>query len=178
MNTDIKKVNTSHEIGIVSELAKTIWTQHFAPIIGDAQVDYMLKRFQSRESIRAQMLYGYEYYLVTQEDESIAYFGLVPNVEDNKMMISKIYAKLDARGKGHGKRILRFTEKRSLSMNIQTVWLTVNRYNKETIDWYLRRGFIVTNEIKIDIGGGFFMDDYIMEKVVPARVSFNAEAVT
>ena len=31
---------------------------------------------------------------------------------------------------------------------------------------YERRGFNTIDEVKKDIGGGFYMDDYIMEKIL------------
>ena len=31
---------------------------------------------------------------------------------------------------------------------------------------YKHRGFIIVDKVKKDIGGGFFMDDYLMEKSI------------
>jgi len=42
-------------------LAREIWTDHYVPIIGQAQVDYMLDTFQREEAIAAQLAGGYEY---------------------------------------------------------------------------------------------------------------------
>ncbi|MEM9329381.1 MAG: hypothetical protein AAGA85_27215 [Bacteroidota bacterium] len=41
--------------------------------------------------------------------------------------------------------------------------LTVNKFNIDTIAWYERRGFVKREEVKMDIGGGYFMDDYVMQ---------------
>lgn len=39
----------------------------------------------------------------------------------------------------------------------------MNRFNSHTIDIYRHFGFTVIREEKNDIGGGYYMDDYIME---------------
>ena len=39
------------ESAVIAALADEIWREHYTPIIGEAQVDYMLKKFQSAEQI-------------------------------------------------------------------------------------------------------------------------------
>ena len=43
-------------------------------------------------------------------------------------------------------------------------YLTVNKYNSSSIEVYKKRGFEITDAAVTDIGSGFVMDDYIMEK--------------
>ncbi|RYD70869.1 MAG: N-acetyltransferase, partial [Sphingobacteriales bacterium] len=40
--------------------------------------------------------------------------------------------------------------------------LNVNKNNKAK-DFYLKAGFTVKEPVKIDIGGGYFMDDFVLE---------------
>ncbi|MBF0265104.1 MAG: GNAT family N-acetyltransferase [Gammaproteobacteria bacterium] len=157
------KVIFSPDINTVANLAHEIWNQHFVPIIGQAQVDYMLEKFQSVDAISEQINDGYEYYIINNLSENVGYLGLVSNLDHSRMMISKIYIKLDSRGAGVGSATLNYVEQLSRERQINTVWLTVNRYNQYTIDWYIRNGFVITDEVKKDIGNGFYMDDYIME---------------
>jgi diamine N-acetyltransferase len=170
LDAEIIEVTDQHEIAAVSALAEEIWRQHFIPIIGEAQVKYMLAKFQSVEAITDQISDGYEYYLVKQADALAGYFGLVPDQKSKRTMISKLYTRLAVRGSGLGKDILRFIEARGQELGSARLWLTVNRFNQGPISWYLRRGFKVTQEVKTDIGGGFFMDDFIMEKDISSRV--------
>jgi ribosomal protein S18 acetylase RimI-like enzyme len=163
---NILKVESSSQVDAVAKLAREIWEQHFTPIIGHAQVEYMLNKFQSSKAIVSQLDEGWEYYLVMREKEYVGYTGLVPNVLDSKMLISKIYVKNSVRGSGVGNQLLDFIEETSRARNFNTVWLTVNRFNDSTVKWYFRHGFITVEEIKKDIGGGFFMDDFIMEKKI------------
>ena len=46
------------------------------------------------------------------------------------------------------------------------IYLTVNRNNRHAYEVYLAKGFKVIAEECADIGFGFVMDDYIMEKEV------------
>ena len=161
---DITRVASSEEINCVAGLAEEIWKQHFTPIIGAAQVDYMLEKFQSAEAIGNQLAEGGRYYLASVDREPAGYTGLVLDSESRRMMVSKLYLKQSMRGKGVGKTILDFIEESCASEGLSTLWLTVNRFNTTTINWYQRQGFEVIDEIKKDIGGGFYMDDYIFEK--------------
>lgn len=166
MIDEIEIVKVENEIEPVSVLAKEIWTEHFTPIIGIDQVNYMLNKYQSIEAISAQIVQGYEYFIVKHKEQSIAYFGLNPEFENNILMISKLYCRLDFRGKGLGKAMLNFIEDKALKVDISTLWLTVNRFNQSSVSWYLNRGFKIVKEEKTDIGSGFFMDDFIMEKTI------------
>jgi len=163
---EITRVSANDEIGCVANLAGEIWTEHFTPIIGEAQVKYMLMNFQSPEAIKSQIAGGSEYYLAKIENERVGYIGLLPDLENKKMMLSKIYLKRSARGKGAGKSMLDYVEDKCVSEKLSSIWLTVNRFNDGPVSWYKRRGFSVIDEVKKDIGGGFFMDDYIMEKKI------------
>jgi ribosomal protein S18 acetylase RimI-like enzyme len=166
MPTDIHLVQTSADIEIVSTLAREIWTDHFTPIIGKPQVEYMLEKFQSSEPIKHQISEGCEYYLASIDNESVGYTALITNLTDRKMMISKLYILSEVRGTGVGTALLSHIESICSSRNISRLWLTVNKYNDIAISWYKHRGFVVTDAIKTDIGSGFYMDDYLMEKAL------------
>ena len=47
----------------VTAVADEIWHEHFVPIIGEEQVDYMLEKFLSPEDLVEQINSGYQYYL-------------------------------------------------------------------------------------------------------------------
>ena len=166
MPVEIIQVSTNDEIESLARLAREIWRQHYTPIIGESQVEYMLTNFQSPDAIRAQISDGLEYYLAKEDREWVGYVGLTPDYAQNKMMLSKIYVKSSSRGKGVGQSLLDFVEKKSALEEFSSIWLTVNRFNNDSIAWYKHRGFITVDKVKKDIGGGFFMDDYLMEKSI------------
>lgn len=158
-------VNGPDQIAVVAELAREIWTEHYVPIIGTAQVGYMLARFQSAEAIARQiMTEGYEYFLVS----GAGYLALVPDLEKKSLLLSKIYVRVSLRGRGLGRALLAFAEERCSALGCGELWLTVNRNNAGSIAFYERMGFRKTKELVTDIGHGFVMDDWRMAKIISA----------
>ena len=64
MNVTMIPVESDGQIEMVAQLAKIIWTEHYAKILSVGQVAYMLKHLQSGEAIREQLKGGYRYYLM------------------------------------------------------------------------------------------------------------------
>ena len=166
MPADIYPVTTIDDINTVSRLAREIWTEHFTPIIGEHQVAYMLEKFQSSEPVTHQISEGCEYYLARIDNEYVGYTALITDPANRKMMISKLYILDRVRGTGAGTTLLGHIEDICCTRHISRLWLTVNKYNDSAISWYKHRGFSIKDAVKTDIGSGFYMDDYIMEKAL------------
>jgi GNAT superfamily N-acetyltransferase len=164
--TDFLAVHSKGQIAEVVRLAREIWLEHYAPIIGQEQVDYMLEKFQSERAVVEQLGNSYEYYLVGHHRQNAGYVALVPSQPEAALMISKLYVRKQERGQGLGKEILRFVEDLCLNRGIKMIWLTVNKNNAPSIAWYLRMGFRNAGPVVQDIGGGFMMDDFRFEKRV------------
>ncbi len=65
----------------LEKLAKVIWMEHYTPIIGVEQVNYMLSRFQSADSILNDIsTNGYRYFLVYDDLKPVGYFAVRPKV--------------------------------------------------------------------------------------------------
>ena len=159
-----KEVVSEQDVTEIASLAREIWQDHYVDIIGQIQVDYMLNKFQSSSAITQQIKDGHKYYMVIQDGLIAGYLGLIPDIAASSLMISKIYIKRVFRGKGVGARALEFTESLSRESDFETIWLTVNKYNTDSIVWYERMGFARVGNLVLDIGGGFVMDDFKMEK--------------
>lgn len=152
------------QIEIIAVLAEEIWDEHFTPIIGKAQVDYMLAKFQSKKAIGEQIKEGYSYFLIKSNNHYVGYFGVRP--EAASLLLSKFYIVSAERGKGLGRKALRFIEQLVIQSGASKISLTVNKYNSDTIEAYKKLGFQITESIVQDIGHGFVMDDYKMDKAV------------
>ena len=159
----ITRVSTPRQIKKTAELAHNIWNAHYTPIIGQAQVDYMLKNIQSEKAIQEQIASGYEYFLLSESEASVGYLGLRPDYPKGKLMISKIYVDPTYQGKGYGKKLLEHTKQFSLAGEMNYIWLTVNRHNSNSISWYEKKGFVKIKEAQFDIGNGYIMDDFVLE---------------
>ena len=160
------EVHSEQQIEDVAYLAREIWQEHYLPIIGQEQINYMLEKFQSERAITQQLTDGYEYYSVTYNERSTGYMAVVSNVSELSLMISKIYVRRSDRGYGLGKQMLEFAEALCRQRRIKKIWLTVNRNNRHSIEWYTQMGFINHEPVIQDIGGGFVMDDFQMEKAI------------
>lgn len=157
------QVKDRKSVVAVETLANEIWREYYIPIVGREQVEYMLKRFQSKKAITAQIKEGFLYYLIKNErNQYIGYCGALPKEEE--LFLSKVYLTAPNRGKGCGRQMIEFIEEIAQERRLQKITLTVNKNNTGAIHAYKKMGFAMTEAIVQDIGGGFFMDDYKMEK--------------
>lgn len=143
------------------KLARLIWSEHYLPIIGQAQVDYMLENFQSEKAIKEQIEDGYSYFLIKNYGESCGYLAIQP--QEDKLFLSKFYIHNDFRGRGLGRKTFDFVVEFAKKLNIPTIQLTVNKYNDNSVAVYKKLGLKIVESIVSDIGNGFVMDDYVFE---------------
>ena len=147
-----------NEINELAELASEIWHEYWPCILTAEQIDYMVEKFQSKKAIKEQIKNeNYVYYFIKVDNEIAGYVG----VSDKKdyLFLSKLYIRKEFRHQGLGR--LAFNEIKNLGF--KKIRLTVNKYNKNTINAYLKYGFKTIDSVVSDIGCGFVMDDYIME---------------
>lgn len=163
---EFRQVLSEEDIAEVARLAREIWQEHYLPIIGQDQVGYMLEKFQSRGAITRQIAQKHEYYLVLDRGHSAGYVSIVLDTGESKLLLSKIYIRKELRGLGLGKETLEFVENICRQHGITVIRLTVNKNNTSSMSWYTKRGFTNTGPTVQDIGGGFVMDDFIMEKTI------------
>ena len=157
-----KKADTDEQIKEVASLAEIIWNEHFTPIIGKKQVDYMVAKFQSYPALKEQIADGYEYYQLFDNGEFCGYTGIHPG-EDNRLFLSKLYIKKECRGRHLATQAFSFLKKLCKERGYSAIWLTCNKHNNNSLTVYRHLGFETIDTHEADIGGGFIMDDYIME---------------
>ena len=158
----ILPVTTDEAIQNVSILADEIWHQHYVTIIGEAQVDYMVEKFQSLPAISKQIRQdGYEYFLLSMDDLLAGYAGVL--VEEDSLFLSKLYIKESFRGMGLARQTVDFLKNICKERNLDRIYLTCNINNHNTLNVYDRLGFKIIESVVGDIGHGFVMDDYILE---------------
>lgn len=153
----------------LAELASTIWHEYWPALIGAAQTDYMVEQFQSLPAIERDMReHAYEYWFIHagDDDRVVGYTGGHVEPETNRFFISKIYLRADERGKHFASAVIRFYEELCRDRGLQAMYLTVNKGNELGIRAYEGNGFTTIDAVETDIGSGFIMDDYIMEKRV------------
>ena len=151
------------EIPELASLASDIWHEYFPCILTDGQIDYMVDRFQSEGAMRDQISEkGYRYYFLVRGGETVGYTGIM--AEGDALFISKLYLKKEFRGKGLGTEALGLIFDICRSEGFGRTYLTVNRGNAKAIRAYERNGFVTIRSQVADIGNGYVMDDFVMEK--------------
>ncbi len=160
MSLNYKKA-TEKDIPVIKQLADRIWKKHYVPIIGTEQVEFMLNKMYSTESIAQQMHDEQNYTLVYDKETPIGYIAL--STKDNKnYFLHKFYIEVGEQGKGIGSQLLDYII--GTMKTVETIELTVNRQNFKSINFYFKHGFIIKEVADFDIGNGFFMNDFVMIK--------------
>ena len=162
-------VSTASQVADVARMAHEVWNEHYVPLIGQAQVDYMVAKFQSSAAMQAQIDSGYEYFQLRQGAESIGYAAIRHDAADSRVFVSKLYVLAAHRRSGSGRQSLELIDRMARERGATHLWLTVNKGNS-SVRAYERLGFRIVDAMVVDIGGGYLMDDYKMEReVAPVR---------
>lgn len=149
----------------VESLARATWPSTFKDILTPQQIEYMLNWMYNPETLRKQMEEGHEFYIYHDEVD-LGFIGVESNYKNAPVLrIHKIYVLPEAQGKSVGKKLMRFAEERAKALDHTHLNLNVNRFNN-AVDFYKYLGFEIVKTEDIDIGDGFFMNDYVMEKVL------------
>lgn len=164
--TTFQPIISDADLDVVAALARDIWEEFYVPIIGRAQVDYMVPKFQSREAMRAQLSSGYEYFMIRLDSRPVGYIAVEVKRAERELFLSKFYLHSSTRGTGLGRRAMGFVEEIAKLRDLTSIWLTVNKGNP-SIQIYEKLGFAKERAIVMDIGNGFVMDDYVMRKMLP-----------
>jgi diguanylate cyclase (GGDEF)-like protein len=147
----------------VAKLAARIWREYYPPIIGEAQVEYMLEHFQSAgriwQEIQEEQV---QYDLISYQGEWAGYMAARPDPEKQAYFLSKLYIEKMYRQNSLGRILLDRLITRCREHGGTSIWLTVNKNNTASIAAYEKMGFVRSGTVVKDIGGGYVMDDYIM----------------
>ena len=159
----LKKAEHS-QIKDLANLASEIWHEYWPCLLTEAQITYMVEKFQSERAIINQIEHeNYTYYFLIENGEIAGYTGVSPKEEF--LFLSKLYLKKEYRHKGLGRAA--FDRIKTLGFN--KIRLTVNKHNINAYNAYLKYGFKEIDRVVTDIGHGFVMDDYIMEYTNPVN---------
>ena len=155
------------DVEALCSLACDIWRQHYPAIIGAAQTEYMLAQRYAPSVLRAELAKGGIWWDVLRErGHMVAFASSFPGEAAREMKLDKLYVRLDRQRRGYGGMLIAHACERAKRLGYDSVVLAVNRHNANAIAAYLKHGFRIRKAVIKDIGGGFIMDDYMMEKGV------------
>ena len=162
---------TKNQLPIIQELAYKIWPGTYGDILSKVQLDFMLEKFYNIDYLENLLLVENQVFLLISENEVFvgfcAYQMHIPigNPAILKTKLHKIYVLPETQGKGFGKILLQEVEKIALDNNNTAVFLNVNRYNKAQ-EFYKNQQYKITSKVDIEIGNGYLMEDFVMEKML------------
>jgi ribosomal protein S18 acetylase RimI-like enzyme len=158
---------TAADFETLARLAETIWRVHYTKIIGSAQIDYMLAERYTLEKLRLYLNADDRWLMLLRIDNhAVGYCSYALTDDPGEMKLEQLYLLPELHGKGLGKLMLRHVKEQARVRGRSTLTLQTNKRNAAAIAFYRKAGFTVREEAVFDIGNGFVMDDYVMEKVL------------
>ena len=149
----------------LAELASVIWRQHYPGIISHAQIDYMLGKMYSLETLRNEMrVKGIEFVRLLVDGRFVGFGSFGPTTEPGVIKLHKCYLLPQMHGRGYGSQLLQHCESAARKLGGRKLILAVNKHNSKAVAAYQRNGFSIAESVITDFGEGFVMDDYIMGK--------------
>jgi len=151
------------DIELIREIAAATWPSAYLEIIGQKQIDYMLDKMYSKGELLKQFMDGHIFLIAEEGENQFGFAGYsIVGHEERVYKLHKLYVLPSAHGKGVGKILINEVFNQVRDAGGSALELNVNKNNKAK-EFYLKAGFVVKESVKIDIGEGFFMDDYVME---------------
>ena len=153
------------DITTIQQIAHATWPITYGKILSQEQLNYMLNLIYSDEALTKQFEKKEQlFYLISEDETTLGFIGIEHHYKDEDVTrIHKIYLLSETQGKGIGKIVIQEIEKLALENHSKTLSLNVNRFNS-ALTFYEKIGFKIIDEVNVDIGNGYFMEDYVMEK--------------
>ena len=150
------------DIPLIRELTMQVWPQTYTPIVGETQVSYMLSRFYNPEALSTQMDESGHRFIIGYYDGQPVAFASYSGIEPGIYKLHKLYIILQMQGNGIGRSMIAHIVNEIKSSKALALRLNVNRYNTSAMAFYAKTGFKHFAEEDIDIGNGYFMNDYVL----------------
>ena len=162
---------TAADFEALARLGEAIWRAHYTRIIGSAQIDYMLAGRYAPEKLSLYLNADNRWLMLLRSDSptgsrAVGYCSYALTENHAEMKLEQLYLLPELHGKGLGRLMLRHVEEQARAQGRNILTLQTNKRNAAAIVFYRKAGFTVREEAVFDIGNGFVMDDYVMEKAL------------
>jgi len=156
-------VATKNQLAKIKDLAYQIWPDTYGATHSKEELDYMLTKFYSIQSLENQLANGHVFILVSENNMNLGFISFEINAEKTtKTKIHKLYVLPKNQGKGIGMKLIDYVKNESVINENTALFLNVNKQNNAQ-EFYIKYGFKITKDIVINIGNGYVMDDFEME---------------
>lgn len=154
---------TVDDITVIREIAGESFPATYASILTKEQIGYMMEWMYSVDALRRELEGNVTYLLLEMDGKAAGYVSFGPEGGRGLYHLHKIYLLPSCQGRGYGKLLFAEAENEMRRLGAEVFELNVNRYNK-ALEFYLRMGMQIDRSGDFDIGGGFYMNDYILRK--------------
>ena len=156
---------TIQDFETIRAIANTTWPVVYGSILSKEQIDYMLENFYSDATLIDNLITkGHHFILVKKEATCLGFASYEHHyLGTSTTRLHKIYLLPDLQGKGIGKLLMDTIEALAKENQCNVISLNVNKFNKAHF-FYKRMGFDVIAEEDLEIGNGYLMEDFKMEK--------------
>ena len=163
---EIKKAGLP-DIEKIRELACTIWPVAYEKLLTPQQLNYMLDLFYSNNALITQLQSGHQFIIAYDNDLAVGFASYSIKSTNNPEIyrLHKLYVLPGIQKKGTGRNLLNYIIESIKPLGAKMLELNVNRHN-DAFHFYTKLGFSISKEEDNDIGEGYFMNDYVMEKVL------------
>ncbi|MES2331403.1 MAG: GNAT family N-acetyltransferase [Bacteroidota bacterium] len=156
----IKKASSA-SISDIRRIAQETWPVAYGELLSKEQLDYMMHLMYSETALQEQMNKGHQFFMA-EIGENVFGFASVSDEGGGKFKLNKLYVIPITQKTGAGKALLEKTIEFAKQNGGTKLFLQVKRDNIAR-GFYEKQGFTITGELDLDIGNGYFMNDYIME---------------
>ncbi|AWG22355.1 GNAT family N-acetyltransferase [Flavobacterium faecale] len=150
------------EVNVIREIALKVWPVTYGSILSKEQLVFMLDAFYDIDTLRDSMAKGCLFVLAKEGDTVLGFAGFEHFESTKRTKIHKLYLLPESQGKGVGKLLVEYIEASAAAIHFEALLLNVNRFNK-ALGFYEKLGFKIIEEVDIEIGKGYLMEDYVME---------------
>ena len=153
----------------MQRLAGVIWRAHYPGIVTHAQIDYMLENGYALPVLQGFLDSRDRGLELARVDRVLVGFAAWYVADDSAVAkLDKLYVLQSHQRVGVGGRLIARVADLARAAGASRLVLNVNKHNVQAIRAYEKHGFAIREGVVVDIGGGFVMDDYIMEKALPS----------
>ena len=154
------------ELQIIRDIAADVWPKTFAAILSGTQIHYMMQMMYAPQVMEKELADGYHFLIINIDNIPSGYFSWSKTTSPGTAKLHKLYLMQKFHKQGIGSAMLAKAESEIGNAGFSRIRLNVNKHNLPAIKAYQRNGFTTVEKVKIDIGQGFYMDDFVMEKVI------------
>ena len=159
----IRMTADEKDIRSIQNLALVTFPATYSSIISAEQIDFMMDMMYSETVLRRELEGGVTFLMLLADETPAGFVSFGKQDNEGLFHLHKIYLLPDFQGLGYGREMFLKAEQEMRAQGAKAFELNVNRHNK-ALDFYKKMGMSIDRSGDFDIGGGFYMNDYIMRK--------------